>query len=263
VACYGDANIVSFFKCNRNLSLNRNMSNRARVRPGGQIQFSKRVKIAHPMELVLDDIQRSGIDRQRNEERQRRYRDVQDNYMHVSDRQRNQVQLTLPSTHALHCIFTPVLAPSNSGIFKGREDDLLWRFEKQTEVTVDRAWCKSIMTTAFPVLKDNARRSDRQRDNLLEMLVLMCSATKVRGSFFEGGLQRRFFFFFMRLCLLRGDSIFFLAAAISQLACAGFPCGANRDSARRAGQHSARAELLHLPASFILFPPQAARREPY
>ena len=69
------------------------MSNRARIRTAGggsgQIQFSKRIKIAHPMERVLDDIQRGGIDRQRNDERERRYNNVHDQY--ILDRQRKQV----------------------------------------------------------------------------------------------------------------------------------------------------------------------------
>jgi hypothetical protein len=62
---------------------------------------------------------------------------------------------------------------------KGREEDLLSRFEKQTEVTVDRTWCSNVMRQAFPVLKDNARRSDKQKENLSDMQILMSSAAKV------------------------------------------------------------------------------------
>ena len=35
------------------------------------------------------------------------------------------------------------------------------------------------MTQAFPVLRDNARRSERQRENLQDMKYLMTSAAKV------------------------------------------------------------------------------------
>ena len=54
------------------------MNNRPPARRVGQNQFTvKRHKVAHPMERVLDDIRRQGFDRQRSEDRHRRYQELQ------------------------------------------------------------------------------------------------------------------------------------------------------------------------------------------
>ncbi len=53
------------------------MNNRPPARRVGQNQFTvKRHKVAHPMERVLDDIRKQGFDRQRSEDRHRRYQEL-------------------------------------------------------------------------------------------------------------------------------------------------------------------------------------------
>lgn len=53
------------------------MNTRPPARRAGQNQFTvKRHKVAHPMERVLDDIRRQGFDRQRSEDRHRRYQEL-------------------------------------------------------------------------------------------------------------------------------------------------------------------------------------------
>ncbi len=46
---------------------------------------------------------------------------------------------------------------------------------------MDRTWCSNVMRQAFPALKDNARRSEKQKENLSDMQILMSSAAKVWG----------------------------------------------------------------------------------